>query len=468
MTQTVSHHAFVAAPNAALQADIHTACSIVRMLFGPPETRAFAVHYWDGTVETPAKDQEPSFTFIVRRPGALRRMLLPPSELALGEAYVHDDFDIAGDIEAAVGLTEQIAARMRSPLRLAQLVRLVQRLPTDDFASSDGTRSHRTAALTRTRHSRQRDAAAVRAHYDVGNAFYALWLDQRMVYSCAYFPTGAETLDEAQTAKLEHICRKLRLQPGERLLDIGCGWGGLVQYAAERYGVDALGITLSVPQAESARERIRTAGLADRCRIEVRDYRDLRAYGVFDKVVSVGMFEHVGHAKLPGYFAMVSRLVRPGGLFLNHGIAATAPTTRGFVQRQIERAVLKPGAFIDRYVFPDGELTSPGESIRIAERAGLETRDVENLREHYALTLRQWVRRLEAHRMEAIDLVGEQTYRVWRVYMAGSAHAFSIGRIQVIQALYSKQRADGSSGVPLSRADIYDERIPQRLAQRGE
>lgn len=458
MAQTVSHHAAVAAPDATTQADIHTACSIVRMLFGLPETRAFAVHYWDGTVETPVEDHEPRFTLIMRRPGALRRMLLPPSELALGEAYLHDDFDIAGDIEAAIRLTEQIVTRMRSPLRLAQLVRLAQRLPTDDVAS-DGVQSRRTVPLTGTRHSRRRDAAAVRAHYDVGNAFYALWLDQRMVYSCAYFPTGAETLDEAQTAKLEHICRKLRLRPGERLLDIGCGWGGFVRYAAERYGVDALGVTLSVPQAEFARERIRAAGLTDRCRIEVRDYRDLRAYGVFDKVVSVGMFEHVGHAKLRRYFATVSRLVCPGGLFLNHGIAATASTTRGFLQRQIERAVLKPGEFIERYVFPDGELVPPGEAIRIAERAGFETRDVENLREHYALTLRQWVRRLEAQRMEAIDLVGEQTYRVWRVYMAGSAHAFATGRIQVIQALYSKPRADGSSGVPLSRADIYDEPI---------
>ena len=464
MTSTITHSVPVATPDTAHQVDIHTACAIVRMLFGPSRARAFAVHYWDATVETPTEEQEPRFTLILKRPGALRRMLLPPSELALGECYLHDDFDIVGDIEAAVGLTERIAARMLSPLRLAQFVRLLRRLPTDDFAS-DGTRSPRTVALTSPRHSRQRDAAAVRAHYDVGNAFYALWLDQRMVYSCAYFPTGTETLDEAQAAKLEHICRKLRLRPGERLLDIGCGWGGLVQYAAERYGVEALGITLSVPQAEFARERIRAAGLADRCRIEVRDYRDLRAYGVFDKVVSVGMFEHVGHAKLPGYFAAVSRLVRPGGLFLNHGIAAAATPTRGFVQRQIEKAVLKPGAFIERYVFPDGELVSPGESIRIAEHAGFETRDVENLREHYAFTLRQWVRRLEAHRLEAIDLVGEQTYRVWRLYMAGSAHAFASGRIQIIQALYSSPCADGSSGVPLTRGDIYDECTKQRLTQ---
>jgi len=440
--------------------EIQTARSIMRALFGPAEARTFAVHYWDGAGETPAQGKDPEFTLILQRPGALRRMFLPPSELALGESYLRDDFDIAGDLEAATRLADQITQSMRSPLRLAQLARLLRRLPTDDLVGPDITRAPRALSarpLTRPRHSRSRDAAVVRAHYDVGNPFYALWLDQRMVYSCAYFPTGAETLDGAQTAKLEHICRKLRLKPGDRLLDIGCGWGGLVQYAAEHFGVKAIGVTLSVPQAEFARERLRAAGLADRCRIEVRDYRDLRAHSSFDKVASVGMFEHVGHAKLPRYFATAYRLLRPGGLFLNHGIAATAPTSHDFVRTQIRNAVWKSGAFIDRYVFPDGELTPPGESIRIAERAGFETRDVENLREHYPLTLRQWVRRLEAHQAEAVSLVGEQTYRVWRLYMSASAHAFASGHIQLIQALYSKPNADGTSETPLSRSDLYRE-----------
>jgi cyclopropane-fatty-acyl-phospholipid synthase len=295
---------------------------------------------------------------------------------------------------------------------------------------------------------------AVRSHYDVGNAFYALWLDRRLVYSCAYFATGIEDLDAAQAAKLDHICRKLRLAPGERLLDIGCGWGGLVQYAAEHYGVQALGITLSQPQAELARERIAAAGLADRCQIEVRDYRDLPPDASFDKIVSVGMVEHVGRRRLPTYFATAWRHLRPGGLFLNHGIAMAA--SGNGLSSLLSRLMWRRGGFIQRYVFPDGELASSGEMLRAAEAQGWETRDVENLREHYTLTLRHWVRRLEAAHEEAAQRVGEQTYRVWRLYMAASAHGFAAGRLQLIQTLLSKARADGSSSLPLTRSDLYE------------
>ncbi|MGE0704899.1 MAG: class I SAM-dependent methyltransferase, partial [Vicinamibacterales bacterium] len=442
-------------------------------LFGPPARRTFAVRLWDGTVDTPSTGTPPRFTLALRRPGALRRMLVPPSELALGEAYLRDDFDIEGDVEAAVGLGT-VVTRIRSPLALVGLLPRLLALPTDDLPAIP--RPDILAELGRRspEHSKPRDAAAVRYHYDVGNDFYGLWLDRRMVYSCAYFETGDEDLDTAQAAKLELICRKLRLKPGERLLDIGCGWGGLVQYAAERYGVEATGITLSEPQANLARRLIAADGLADRCRIDVRDYRDLPASASFDKVVSVGMVEHVGRARLPTYFAEAYRLIRPGGLFLNHGIVIPRALRFPPLARRVEQLRGGWGAFIQRYVFPDVELLAPCEMIGFGEQAGFETRDVENLREHYAVTLRHWVRRLEARHAETASLVGQRNYRIWRLYMAASAHGFATAKIGVVQLLFSKPDLLGTCHLPLTRADLYREvteastelRISEPIARR--
>ncbi|MFI5274492.1 MAG: class I SAM-dependent methyltransferase, partial [Ktedonobacterales bacterium] len=355
--------------------------AIARTLFGPPEHRDFALRLWDGTTEEPGAERPPRYTIVLRRPGALRRMLLPPSERALGEAYVAGDFDVEGDMEPAMALGDALGARLASPRLLARLVGQLRRLPTDDLppdaALPPGAPGGRPAfAGLGARHSRRRDAAAVRYHYDTGNDFYALWLDRRMVYSCAYFPTGTEDLDAAQEAKLEHLCRKLRLRPGDRLLDIGCGWGGLVLYAAEHYGVEALGITLSEPQAALARERIAAAGLAGRCRVELRDYRNLPRNRPFDKIVSVGMFEHVGRSRLLTYFNSAYRLLRPGGLFLNHGIARGPRHNPSLAARLLWR----PGGFVGTYVFPDGDLVTPADALQYAELAGFETRDVENLR----------------------------------------------------------------------------------------
>lgn len=426
--------------------------TILRDLFGPPEGREIAVRLWEGTLETPAPARAPRCTIILRRPGALRRMLLPPSELALGEAYLTDDFDVEGEMEAAVRLSDTLAGGIGSPRLLASLAARLRMLPADDLPPS-ASRERPALAGLGTRHTRRRDAAAVRYHYDVGNNFYALWLDRRMVYSCAYFPTGEEDLDGAQEAKLEHICRKLRLRAGERLLDIGCGWGGLVQYAAERYGVEALGVTLSAPQAELARERIAAAGLGDRCHVEVRDYRDLPRTQPFDKIASVGMFEHVGRSRLLTYFNTAYRLLRPGGLFLNHGIAEGPARRHGMSLPA--RLLWRPGSFVATYVFPDGELIPPGDALQYAELAGFETRDVENLREHYTLTLRHWVRRLEAQRQRAVEMVGEPTYRVWRLYMAGAAHSFASGGNSLIQALFARPHADGTVELPPTRSDLY-------------
>jgi cyclopropane-fatty-acyl-phospholipid synthase len=327
-------------------------------------------------------------------------------------------------------------------------------VPARDDAAADTARVAPRLVGAKA-HSRRRDAVAVRHHYDVGNDFYALWLDRRCIYSCAYFPTGTEDLDAAQEAKLEHICRKLRLQPGEHLLDIGCGWGGLLEFAATHHGVSGVGITLSEPQAEGARARLAAAGVSDRVRIEVRDYRDLPADRRFDKVVSVGMREHVGAARLPAYFEAVHRALRPGGLFLDHGIVRGGAAEQRGAVTWLKRRLWKRDAFIQRYVFPDGELVPLGTLLADAERTGLEVRDVENLREHYVLTLHHWVERLERAHAEAAALAGEHTYRVWRLYMAATTLGFLSGRLTLIQTLFAKPRADGSAAVPLSRGDLY-------------
>lgn len=433
--------------------DVRRARNVMALLFGEARSRRFNVRYWNRFEEGPIGNVPPPFTLLVRRPDSLRRMLLPPTELAIAEAFVRGDVDVEGDLEQASLLGESIADRVRSPRVLVRLAAALLQLPVA-HSGADGTTRHPSARRSR-RHSRMRDAAAIRFHYDLGNTFYGLWLDRNRVYSCAYFPSGDEDLEAAQIAKLDHVCRKLRLRPGERLLDIGCGWGGLLHHAARHYGVEAVGVTLSPAQASYARARIAADGLAARCAVELCDYRDLSADVVFDKVVSVGMFEHVGAAQLPEYFSAAWRLTAPGGLFLNHGIVTLGQARSSRLLEPFLRTVLRQGEFIERYVFPDGELVPLGEAIRCAEAVGFETRDVESLREHYAATLRDWGRRLEAHRDEAVTTVGEQTYRTWRLYMAASARNFTIGRIGVDQMLFSKPDVAGRCALPPTRADLY-------------
>lgn len=421
---------------------IRISLSFLEDVLGDYHPRDFAVRLWDDSVLEAEPGQPVSFTLDLKHAGALRSMFWPPGELSLAEAYVHEDFDVEGQIEAVFPLADHLLARRRTIAeRLRHSGRLL-RLP--GLHRGDRPQVGREGARLRgTRHSKARDRRAVTYHYDVPGEFYALWLDERMVYSCAYFATSEEDLDAAQERKLDYLCRKLRLKRGERVLDIGCGWGGLLIHAARRYGVSALGITLSEPQAELANERIERAGLENRCRVEVRDYREIEDPEGYDKLLSVGMFEHVGEAFLPQYFRRAHRLLRPGGVFLNHGIArnATVPARRG-------------PSFISRYVFPDGELVPIVATLEAAEAGGFEVRDVESLREHYALTLRHWVRRLEARADEARLITDESTYRVWRLYMAGSAHGFETGRLNVYQTLLSKPD-QGKSGLPLSRADWY-------------
>jgi cyclopropane-fatty-acyl-phospholipid synthase len=379
-------------------------------------------------------------------------MLHPPFELSICQAFIAADFDIIGDVERAASLETLLRGGLGSPFRLARLSRALLALPTDDTpAPHPPVRAPDHGGI----HTPERDAAAVRSHYDVGNEFYKLWLDRRMVYSCAYFASPDMTLDDAQEAKLEHICRKLRLAPGESLLDVGCGWGGLIMHAAERFGVTATGITLSYEQAALANERIRERGLSSQCTVEVRDYRHLAAHEEFDKIASVGMVEHVGRAKLPVYFERLYRYLKPGGLLLNHGIVHAHTNGKPTLRAKVFEKLWGDNAFINKYVFPDGELPELSEVIQTAEAAGFETRDVESLREHYAITLRHWVNRLEHHHAAAVESVGEEIYRIWRLYMAASAYGFASGRLAIDQVLLAKRRANGSSVVPLSRADIY-------------
>ena len=448
---------------AADDAGIAVTRAVLASLFGPAHARSFPVHYWNGHVEpagagTPGA---PPFALRLVRRGALRRMLLPPTELAIAEAYVAGDVDVVGSLEAAIHLGDAIGARLQRPDALAALLPLLLALPRDEPpADVARTRFARAAGWLHAR-GRRGGATAIRYHYDVGNDFYALWLDSRMLYTCAYFPTIDTPLEDAQVAKLDHVCRKLRLRPGDRLLDIGCGWGALVVHAAQHYGAVGHGVTLSEAQADVGRRRIAAAGLGGRCRIDVLDYRDLPARAAYDKVSSVGVMEHVAKDAQPAYFRAAYDALVPGGLFLNHcmvSVARARPVTLG---RRVRDRLWRRDAFIDKYVFPDGRMVPAAHAIASAEAAGFELRDVESLREHYAATLRHWVGRLEHRAAEATALVGDRTLRVWRLYMSAAAHGFETGSLNVVQMVLLKPGVGGRSGLPLTRNHLYHDPPPR-------
>ncbi|HWG47164.1 MAG TPA: cyclopropane-fatty-acyl-phospholipid synthase family protein [Gemmataceae bacterium] len=401
--------------------------------------RDFAVRFWDGSTWEPDPGQPANFTLVLQHPGALRQMFAKGSAMSLGEAYIYDDFDVEGDMRGFVTLQLHLRDQKRSLGELLSLGLALRRLP-----STARPRVGRQAAkLQGKRRSLERDREAISYHYDLSNEFFSLWLDRNMVYTGAYFSSRDEDLDTAQERKLDYVCRKLQLRPGERFLDLGCGWGGLVLHAAQHYGVKAAGITLARRQAEWAQERIRAAGLEGRCRVEYRDWREMDEPEGYDKLASICMLEHVGEALMPAFFQNASRLLRPGGLHLNQGITISTHTI-----------VPKGTNFPESYVFPDGELKPVNVTLRAAEGAGFEIRDVECMREHYDLTLQHWLQRLEAHREELIRLTDEVTYRIFRIYLARAGQGYRVRDFNLYQTLLAKT-VPGEHVQPLTRSGWY-------------
>lgn len=381
------------------------------------------IRLWNGT-EVDLGDNV-RVTLALRDLSAARHLISPDLD-SLGTAYVEGEIDVEGNIRDIIEVATMLA----------------------EDADQQGGRGALPDWLAR--HTRSTDRKAIEYHYDVSNEFYARWLDPAMVYSCAYFRRGDETLAEAQAAKLEHVCRKLRLAPGMSLLDIGCGWGAMAIHAARHHGARVVGVTISENQFELARARVREAGLEGQVEIRLTDYRDIPGDGVFDRISSIGMLEHVGLKNLPEYFGIVHRLLRPGGLTLQHGITSSDIENRG--------VGLGAGEFISRHVFPDGELAHLSRVILDISHTGLEVLDVESLRRHYARTLALWSEAIEAQLPELAKLAGERRLRIWRTYVAGSSYGFAHGWVNVYQTLAARPRPDASGAqieAPMSRADLY-------------
>jgi cyclopropane-fatty-acyl-phospholipid synthase len=382
--------------------------------------------FWNGSHIDLGAFSTPDVTLQVKSPSALP-LLLSPSLESLGEAYIQEKIDIAG----------KLADVIRTSYRLAEL-----------SAGKSGGAMRKLADMTkRFTHSKDQDKDSIQYHYDVSNDFYRLWLDPNMVYSCAYFENGDEDLESAQYKKIDHILTKIRLQPGQTLLDIGCGWGALVIRAATKFGARCVGITLSQNQHDLAWQRVRAAGLEGQVEIRLQDYRDVA--GTFDRITSVGMFEHVGRANLVTYFSRVNELLAEDGVAMNHGITSTDPDSRD--------SPMGGGDFIDRYVFPQGELPHISLALNTLQQGGLEALDVENLRRHYAKTLSIWTEHYEAHSAEIRQLVGEKRYRIWRVYLAGCAHAFEVDDVSIYQVICQKA-GRAAAAIPWSRRYIYEGR----------
>jgi cyclopropane-fatty-acyl-phospholipid synthase len=427
-----------------------TASGFLGALFGDTSLPV-TIRWWDGTV---SGTKDASTSVVVRSPLALRRLLYSPDEVGLARAYVAGELDVVGSMFDALSLRDLLGGRREHvEVGLGGRARrkLLQAAWRLGVLGPPLPAPREEARLRGRLHSRSRDMAAVTHHYDTGNDFYRLFLGDSMTYSCAYFARNGMTLDEAQSAKYELICRKLGLKPGMRLLDVGCGWGGMLLHAVANHGVTAVGVTLSKLQADLAAKRIAEAGLADRAEVRVQDYRDI-SDGPFDAVSSIGMFEHVGVARLGDYFGNLHSLLVPKGRLLNHAISRPPGRAARFHRR----------SFIARYVFPDGELQEVGSVVSAMQGHGFEARDVESLREHYAQTLRHWVAGLESNWERACELVGPNRARVWRLYMAGSALGFEAGRINLHQVLGVKTDNDGQSGMPPTRAEMLGARDSDR------
>lgn len=418
--------------------------ALAEELLGEP--LSVRIRAWDGSESGPPGAP----VLVLRHRRALRRLLWKPGELGLARAWVAGEIDVEGDLyellDALASLlwergsdAEGTPHPVRDPRVRAfarGLVKMAGPLPPPPPPPEEVRR--RSGAL----HTRRRDKEAISHHYDVGNDFYAMVLGPSMVYSCAYWQEGS-TLEEAQRDKLDLVCRKLALKEGDRLLDVGCGWGSMAVHAAREYGARVTGVTLSTEQAAFARKRIAEEGLTDRIEIRVQDYRDVRD-GPYDAISSIGMAEHVGSVRFREYADDLYALLKPGGRLLNHQIAR---------RPEKDESAYRIDEFIDAYVFPDGELAPVGRTVSTLEQAGFETRDVEAIREHYALTLRQWVANLERHWKEAVRATSPGRARVWRLYMAASALSFEHNKIGVNQILAVRPGEGGRAGMPLRSRD---------------
>lgn len=375
----------------------------------------FAVRSADGWSWSSSQSGSPQCTFVIQSAAAWHALVKDPTDRTRGEAFIHQDLDVEGDLFAAFAPVRHLYQHTGSTGQ--SILRTLWR------SSSDLAQWFRYGR----QHSMKRDRHSISYHYDLPVDFYRTWLGPTLAYSCAYFRDPTEGLELAQANKLELICRKLALAPNQRFLDIGCGWGSLLLHASSRYGADTFGITLSQQQATVTASRIHHAQLEDKCKVELRDYRTIPELPTrFEKIASVGMFEHVGPKNLREYFNIVWRMLSPDGLFLNHGIARSATSA------------LSKDSFMDKYVFPNGELVTLGEVLEAAESVGFEVRDVDNLRIHYQQTLRLWVENLQKNAQAVLETVSERTYRIWLLYMAGSAYAFQQGNIELYQVLLAR------------------------------
>ncbi len=417
----------------------------------------FSLRLWDGTIVPLGHDAPADRYFSIGGPGVLGSLLRRPSLDNLFRHYVSGHIDVHGsDLIACLDVAR--AKKKQSKIRFGDLRKgfpWVQALPLLFARDRQVEIGHEVeGAEAGPAKTKGDDKDLIQFHYDVGNAFYELFLDERMIYTCGYFTDWSNSLDQAQRDKLEMICRKLRLQPGERFLDIGCGWGGLMCYAAENFGVEAHGVTLSQEQLDYAQTEIERRGLTDKVRVELMDYRDLT--GQFDKIASIGMYEGISIANYEAYFKKIRGLLDDRGIFLNHGITRRA-------KRKIEKfGKISPGKqVILKYIFPGSELDHIGHTLQVMESCGFEIHDVEGLRLHYARTLRLWHDRLVTRREEAIALAGAELYRMWIAYLAGVMGVFEQGPLHLFQIVAAKQSVKAASPLPPTRDDLYRAAAPQ-------
>ena len=409
-----------------------------------------SVRLWNGEVVPLGPEADGRYTIGLSGPGVIGSLMRMPTLETLVRLYAtgHIEFD-GGDL---IEFSEALKTRQSNRERLKQVSKTMlakRTLPflfakTDSAELSEGFRDD----MVGRDESKRKNSDYIQFHYDVGNEFYKLFLGSEMMYTCAYFRDWSNSLDQAQHDKLEMICRKLRLEPGDRMLDIGCGWGGLICYAAQHFGVKAHGITLSQQQYEYTKEKIDQLGLTGQVTVEICDYADHQ--GSYDKISSIGMSEHIGVANYPRYFGKINSMLRDRGVMLNHAIARSAKTSKRFSTR-----IRPERKFLLKYIFPGSELIPVGMTTDFMEQNGFEVHDVESWREHYALTTRFWCKNLSANRERAIELVGPERYRLWVAYLAGASGGFTAGSIKIYQVVASKKGAKGVSGMPPTRAHLY-------------